>query len=229
MGSHSQSRHSQAWGKDSTNLAEYDYFLRAESQLNLFTKEGLERSGEICRQGLQVFPGSPLLTVELGWSHSLKAAIFTVLTRRLIFQEADRLVNQVLSDKNLSPQVARLAHWLHAWLLTLKGDHDGAVAEMDKALAAAPYNAFTLADAGNIFLQAGQPEKALELTAAAAARDPGLSWFINYARGFTLILLGKNEEAAEVLKTTEFADSPLYWPSPISVLGARQTPAPPSR
>ena len=58
--------YNQAWGKDITNLAEYDYFLRAESQLNLFTKEGLERSGEISRQGLQVFPGSPLLTVELG-------------------------------------------------------------------------------------------------------------------------------------------------------------------
>ena len=51
--------YSQAWGKDSTNLAEYDYYLRAESQLNLYTKEGLERSGEISRQGLQVFPGSP--------------------------------------------------------------------------------------------------------------------------------------------------------------------------
>ncbi|TIX67022.1 MAG: hypothetical protein E5V25_15005 [Mesorhizobium sp.] len=42
------------------------YYLRAESQLNLYTKEGLERSGEISRQGLQVFPGFPLLTVELG-------------------------------------------------------------------------------------------------------------------------------------------------------------------
>lgn len=55
---------------------------------------------------------------------------------------------------------------------------------MNKAIAAAPYNAFTLTDAGSIFLQAGQPEKALELTDAAAARDPGLSWFFNYVRGF---------------------------------------------
>ncbi|WP_425348755.1 hypothetical protein [Rhizobium aethiopicum] len=52
--------YSQAWGKDSTNLAEYDYYLRAESQFNLYTKEGLERFAEISRQGLQVLPGSPL-------------------------------------------------------------------------------------------------------------------------------------------------------------------------
>jgi hypothetical protein len=38
-------------------LAEYDDYLRLESQLNLSTKGGLERSGEIS-QGLQVFPGS---------------------------------------------------------------------------------------------------------------------------------------------------------------------------
>ncbi|RWP63800.1 adenylate/guanylate cyclase domain-containing protein [Mesorhizobium sp.] len=204
-----KSDYSKAWGKDSTNLAEYDYYLRAESQLNLYTKEGLERSGEISREGLQVFPGSPLLTVELGWSHWLKVALLYSSDPQADFQEADRLVNQVLSNKNPSPQVARLAHWLHAWLLTLKRDHDGAVAEMNKAIAAAPYNAFTLTDAGSIFLQAGQPEKALELTDAAAARDPGLSWFFNYVRGFIFIVLGKNEEAVEVLKTTEFADAPL--------------------
>ncbi|MBY3259853.1 adenylate/guanylate cyclase domain-containing protein [Rhizobium laguerreae] len=201
--------YSQAWGKDSTNLAEYDYYLRAESQLNLYTKEGLERSGEISRQGLQAFPGSPLLTVELGWSHWLKAALLYSPDPQDDLREAGRLVNQVLADKNLSPQVARLAHWLNAWLLTLKRDHDGAVAEMDKAIAAAPYNAFTLTDAASIFLQAGQAEKALELTDAAAARDPGLSWFFNYARGFIYIVLGKNEEAVEVLKTTDFADASL--------------------
>ena len=204
-----KSDYSQAWGKDSTNLAEYDYYLRAESQLNLYTKEGIERSGEISRDGLQVFPSSPLLTVELGWSHWLKVALFYSSDPQADLQEAERLVNQVLSNKNLSPQVARLAHWLHAWLLTVKGDHDRAVAEMNKAIAAAPYNAFTLTDAGSIFLQAGQPEKALELTDAAAARDPGLSWFFNYVRGFIFIVLGKNEEAVEVLKTTEFADAPL--------------------
>lgn len=201
--------YSQAWGKDSTNLAEYDYYLRAESQLNLYTKEGIERSGEICRQGLQAFPGSPLLTVELGWSHWLKAALLYSSDPKADLQEAGRLVNQVLADKNLSPQVTRLANWLNAWLLTLKRDHDGAVAAMNRALAAAPYNAFTLTDAGSIFLQAGQTEKALELTDAAAARDPGLSWFFNYVRGFIYIVQGKNEEAVEALKATEFADAPL--------------------
>jgi adenylate cyclase len=201
--------YNRAWGRDSKNLAEYDYYLRAESQLNLFTKEGLERSGEISRQGLQQFPDSPLLTVEQGWSHWLKVGLLYSSDPEADLEQANRLVNTVLSNKNLSPQVARLAHWLRAWLLTLEPDHDGAVAEMNKALAAAPYNAFTLTDAGSIFLQAGQPEKALELTDTAAARDPGLAWFYNYVRGFIFIVLGRNEDAVKVLETTEFADAPL--------------------
>ncbi len=201
--------YNRAWGRDSTNLAEYDYYLRAESQLNLFTKEGLQRSGEISLQGLQLFPDSPLLTVELGWSHWLKVGLLYSADPPADLREADRLVVKVLSNKNLSPQVARLAHWLRAWLLTLKPDHDGAVAEMNKAIAAAPYNAFTLTDAGSIFLQAGQPDKALELTNTAAARDPALAWFFNYVRGFIYIVMGRNEDAAKVLETTDFADAPL--------------------
>lgn len=201
--------YSRAWGKDSTNLAEYDYYLRAESQLNLFTKEGLQRSGEISQQGLQMFPDSPLLTVELGWSHWLKVGLLYSADPPADLEEANRLVVKVLASKSLSPQVARLAHWLRAWLLTLKPDHDGAVAEMNKAIAAAPYNAFTLTDAGSIFLQAGQPDKALELTNTAAVRDPALAWFFNYVRGFIYIVMGRNEDAVAVLETTDFADASL--------------------
>ena len=146
----------------------------------------------------------------LGWSHFLEAAFSYSSDPNAVYQEADRLAVEVLSDKNLSPQVSRQAHWLHAWTLTMKRDHDEAVAEMNKALAAAPYNAQTLADAGNVYNLAGQPEKTFEVTDAAAARDPGLSWFTNYARGVALLLLGRNEEAAEMLKTAGFFDAPLF-------------------
>ncbi len=213
--------YSHAWGKDSTNLAEYDYYLRAESQLNLFTKEGVERSGKISEEGLEVFPGSPLLTVELGWSHWLKVGLLYSADPQADLQEAGRLADKVLADQNLSPQVGRLAHWLRAWLLTLKPDHDAAVIEMNKAIAAAPYNAFTLTDAGSIFLQAGEPDKALELTNTAASRDPSLAWFFNYVRGFIFIVMGRNEDAVAALKTTEFADAPLQLAIAYVRLGRR--------
>jgi hypothetical protein len=66
-------------------------------------------------------PGSPLLTVGLGWHHWLKVGLFYSSDPQGDLQYADRLVNQTLSNKNLSLHVARLAYWLHAWLLTVRG------------------------------------------------------------------------------------------------------------
>lgn len=201
--------YSDAWGKDSTSLAEYDYYLRAESQLNLYTQEGMERSAELSREGLKAFPDSPLLSVELAWSRFLNVSLFFSSEPAADLEEANRLVDEVLASKSLSPQVARLAHWLRAWLLTLRHEHDQAVVEINKAIAGAPYNAFTLTDAGVIILEAGDAKKALELIDAASARDPSLAWFTNYARGFTLLVMGRNEEAVAALKQTDFADAPL--------------------
>jgi hypothetical protein len=58
--------------------------------------------------------------VELGWAHWLKVGLLYSSDPQADLQEADRLVDQILSNKNLSPQVARSAHSLRAWLLTLK-------------------------------------------------------------------------------------------------------------
>ena len=64
-----QAQYRQAWGKDATTLEEYDYYLRGHEQYVKYTKEGIERSGEIWREGLAKFPSSPLLKVKLGWHH----------------------------------------------------------------------------------------------------------------------------------------------------------------
>ncbi|MEY9167062.1 adenylate cyclase [Sinorhizobium fredii] len=200
--------YNRAWGKDSTNLQEYDYYLRGHSQLMTYTMEGIEQSELILREGLKTFPESPLLLVNLGWAAMIKVLAFFNEPEANI-EEAGRLANQVLSSERLSPQVAKAAHWLHAWVLILRGNHDGAVAEANKAISMAPYDALQLSDTAYIFLQAGDPEKALELADIAAERDPSLSWSFNLSRGWALILLGRYEDAVEPLKATELSDAPL--------------------
>ena len=66
-----QAQYRQAWGKDATTLEEYDYYLRGLEQYVKYTKEGIERSGEIWREGLAKFPSSPLLKVNSGWHHMI--------------------------------------------------------------------------------------------------------------------------------------------------------------
>jgi TolB-like protein/class 3 adenylate cyclase/tetratricopeptide (TPR) repeat protein len=204
-----QADYRQAWGKDTTALDEYDYYLRGHEQLMTFTKEGIEHAGEIWREGLSKYPGSPLLTVKLGWYHNNRAANFFSDDPPSDFREAAVLGRQVLANQHLSPQVARLAHWLMAWALVQEKNFDGVVAEAEKARALAPYDAFMVSDLSGVLTQAGQPHKAAEWLDTVGARDPALGWFSNYNKGLASLALGKFEQAAEVLQQTEFADAPL--------------------
>ena len=50
-----QGQYRQAWGKDATTLESSDYYLRGHEQYVKYTKEGIERCGEIWREGLAKF------------------------------------------------------------------------------------------------------------------------------------------------------------------------------
>src|SRR6478672_12901717 len=137
-----QAQYRQAWGKGATTLEEYDYYLRGHDQFMKYTKEGIERSGEIWREGLVKFPGSPLLKVKLGWHHITRTVIFISDDPQADVRKAGEVARQVLANEHLSPQVARLADWLISHVLVRERDFDGALAAMDKAIALAPHDTF---------------------------------------------------------------------------------------
>jgi len=104
-GSLKQAQYRQAWGKDATTLEEYDYYLRGHEELMKFTKEGIERSGEIWREGLAKFPSSPLLEVKLGWHHMLRAATSSVMIHPPMFEK------QASSLDRFLPMSISLRRW----------------------------------------------------------------------------------------------------------------------
>ena len=131
MGALKEAQYRQAWGKGTT-LKEYDYYLRGHEQLMKYSKAGIERSGEIWREGLTKFPGSPLLSVKLGWHHMVRAYTFVSDYPPADFQNAGELARQVLASEHLSPQVAELANWLISYVLVQERDFDAALAAADK-------------------------------------------------------------------------------------------------
>jgi adenylate cyclase len=139
QGALKHAQHRQAWGKGATTLEEYDYYLRGHDQLMKYTKEGIERSGEIWRKGLSKFPSSPLLKVKLGWHHLIRAVDFVSDDPRSDIRKAGELARQVLANEHLSPQVARLANWVVSHVLVRERDFDGALGATDRAVALAPY------------------------------------------------------------------------------------------
>jgi adenylate cyclase len=202
-------QHRQAWGKDATTLEEYDYYLRGHDHFMKYTKEGIERSGEIWRAGLAKFPSSPLLKVKLGWHHIGRAVNLVSDDPPADVGKAGGLARQVLANEHLSPQVARLANWLMSYVLVQERDFDGALAAADKAVALAPYDTFMLSSLMMVLVQAGRPDRALHWADQVAARDPALVWFYNRGRGWAHLLLGRFAEAADALTQTEYNDAHL--------------------
>ena len=201
-----EAQHRQAWGKGAT-LDEYDYYLRGHDQLMKYTKAGIERSGEIWREGLAKFPNSPLLRVKLGWHHMVRAYTFVSDDPRSDVRKAGELTRQVLANEQLSPQVSRLAIWLMSYVLVQERDFDGAFAAANKVVASAPFDMFVLSRLIMVLVQVGRPHEALEWADHVAARDPSLGWSYNYGKGWALLISERFEEAIEALKQTDFNDA----------------------
>jgi adenylate cyclase len=204
-----QAQYRQAWGKGATTLEEYDYYLRGHDHFIKYTKEGIERSGEIWREGLAKFPSSPLLKVKLGWHHMIRVVIFVSDDPPADVRTAGELARQVLANEHLSPQVARLANWLLSFVLVQERDFDGALAAANKTVALAPYDTFMLSRLIMVLLQAGRTDQALQWADQVAARDPALGWSYNHRRGWAYLVLERFAEAAQALTQTEFNDAHL--------------------
>ena len=200
----------QAWGKGTTTtLEEYDYYLRGHEQLMKYTREGVEASGKIWREGLAKFPSSLLLNIKLGWQHMVRAYMFISADPPADFRKAGELARRVLDNEHLSPQVARLANWLVSYVLLQERDFDGALAAAEKALALAPYDTFMRSRLTMVLLQAGETKTARNWIDQIAKQDPALAWSYNYARGWIDLILDRLAEARDAFKQTEFNDAHL--------------------
>src|SRR5262245_1746982 len=204
-----QAQYRQAWGKGPTTLEEYDYYLRGHDQFIKYTKEGIERSGEIWKEGLAKFPNSPLLKVKLGWHHMMRVMIFVSDDPPTDVRRAGELARHVLANEHLSSQVVRLANWLMSFVVVQERDFDGALAATDKTVALAPYDTYMLSRFVMLLVQICRPDQALQWADQIAARDRALGWSYNYGRGWAHLVLGRFEEAVDVLTQTEFNDAHL--------------------
>jgi tetratricopeptide (TPR) repeat protein len=185
----------EAWGKDTTNLAEYDYFLRGlDVYINAGTAEENERGGQIWREGLERFPDSALLKVKLGWYHWTAAWDYWSGDLTAHFREADRLVTEALATNNLAPEVRRVAYWLNAFVLMGRGEFERAVEEAELAVEMSPYDARMLRSLTDVLAAAGRYEVALEWLATAQPREPGQGQYAR-ARSYIYRLMGRYEDS----------------------------------
>lgn len=187
-----RAEYARAWGKDTADLGEYDYYLRG---LDVFTaaKTAAEnaRAGQIWAEGLEDFPDSALLKVKLGWYHWLAAWRFWDGDLDAHFSEADRLVTEALASDGLSPETERVGHWLSAFTHMHRGDWPGAVADARRTVAMAPYDGHVLRSLTEVMAAAGEHRTALDWLATAEPREPGQAHEYRQQRGYVYRLMGR--------------------------------------
>jgi TolB-like protein/class 3 adenylate cyclase len=174
----------EAWGKDTINLGEYDYYLRGHDlMLRLESKETNERAGEILREGLAKFPESSLLRAKLGFFHLVRGAFYWSDDAPADFRRATELAREALSDQHASPQTRRISHWVLADTLGMTARFEQALNEAQAAIALAPYDANMLADLSNVPARTGKPDLALNWLQDAMRRDPHFEryWSLSFA------------------------------------------------
>jgi adenylate cyclase len=200
-----QAQYHDAWGKDSANLQEYDYYLRGHALFMQFTAEGVEQAGQIWEEGLAKFPNSALLQVNLGWYHMGLAYNGFSNDPTSDFRKAGELVRQALAHPNLSPLERRLCHWLFAYVNLWERKFDQALKEAETAKSLAPYDAFMIGDLCTVLYASGRPMQAVEWADTARARDPANAAYYNGVKGWALEIAGKPQESLAAL------DSGMFW------------------
>jgi adenylate cyclase len=191
-----RAQYREAWGKDTSSLGEYDYFLRGlDVFINAETKAENDRGGRIWKEGLEKYPDSVLLKVKLGWYHWQAAWNFWSDDMNADYNEAGRLVREVLATDNLSPEVRRVAYWLNSFILMREGAFAGAVQQAKATVAMAPYDARVLRTLTYVLISDGEYEIALAWLDIAETRDPFQSVNFPIARANLYRLMGRNEDA----------------------------------
>jgi TolB-like protein/Tfp pilus assembly protein PilF len=206
-----KAQYREAWGKDTTSLGEYDYYLRGHDIfLSAVDKAQADRAGEIWREGLAKYPDSDLLKISLGWYHYIAPFSFWSDDPAADYRAAGKLTREVLAHDNLSPLVRKLAHWLMAFVLAQERNFEGARKEATGAAELAPYDAQMLDHLAVVKLMVGEVDEALEWLDSADARDPSLAEISNYRRGWAYTLQNRNEQAVAALKQgVDAVDTPL--------------------
>ena len=207
-----QGQYRDAWGKDTADLGEYDYYLRGHDVfMNATSREENDRAGKIWEEGLAKYPNSSLLKVKLGFYHFIAGFGFWSDDIPAEYRKAGELVREVLAKENLTPQVKRLAHWVFADVLTTERDFSRALTEADTAVSMAPNDAFAMGTLTPVLIMSGKPERALDWIDLALGRDPNSAKDLSYKKGWALRVLGKYEDSMSAFKQSFYPgeDSPL--------------------
>lgn len=195
-----RAQYREAWGRDTANLREYDYYLRGHDLFMQFTPETNAEAGRIWSKGLAEFPNSALLRIKLGFYHAIAVVSGWSDNSAEDIRRAGQLVREAFALKGLSPMEKKLAHWLFAYVHALEGDLHDAVKEAEIVTALAPNDAWLFGDCSQFQIYVGNYDKAIVWADFAIGNDPALIGMYAMYKGWAQTAAERYAESRETLK-----------------------------
>ncbi len=177
-------------GGNTSDIKAYDYYLRGRQYFHQVTTRDLNFAREMFQKAIEIDPGFARAYAGLADTESIVAQWIDPAPERL--EAADAASRKALE---LAPDLAE-AHSARGYVLSARGDFEGAATQFEKALSLDPMNYDALYTYGRSRFAEGNLEHAAELWGRAHEARPD-EFQAAALRTQALFSLGREEEALE--------------------------------
>jgi len=176
------------------NIDAYDLFLRGRTKFYEMNPEAFREAGDLFRQAVELDPEFADPYLYLGFLQ-LVGYLYIIPGFEDGLNTGQTLVEKAVALDDRSGMARTLLGWLQIW----QGEHDLALTNLERGVELDPTNAEGYAYLAEGLNYAGNPERAVEMTRKAQEYDPVLPPNCLFHLGHSYYLLGKFDEAAEVI------------------------------
>jgi len=185
-----------ALAKGTDNLDAYLKLLKAREYIRRFKKEDNVKGRQIIEEVIDLDPEYPVAYVGLAFSHIMDVWFGWSESPDRSLTVAENLAEKALAmDETLSGTRSILGH-----IYLLRGQHDMAIAEGERAVALYPNEADAYELLATAYKFGGQPEKAIPLYKKAIRLNPIPPGYYLQGLAMAYFLNGQHEKAIEAYK-----------------------------
>ena len=170
-----QNEYERVKDKSHAELTEYDYYLKGHEIYARFANiEEHDRAGAIWQEGLEKYPESSLLRVNLAWYHFMRPWEYETDRPAADQRRASEYARAALAAPNTSRMVQWLGHSMMGYVHWHEGDFINAVLDAEKAVAINPHDAPAMSFLARVQIAAGNVERGIEWLQATINPDSDL-------------------------------------------------------
>lgn len=193
------------WSKSAPSLEEYDYHLRGTSEFLKWTAEAKYNARKIWTEGLQKFPDSALLRIELAALYNNRAAEGPTNDPWQDIQLAMKLLQEAEAKPDRSRMEDWLLHYIKAnVLVSATGDFDASVREAEAAHAQVPYDPLSSIDLALVMANAGRTKTAVDWAEYAVANEAVVPDWYRDNLAWAYLMAGRSEDAARTYEGLDY-------------------------